>query len=726
MPSHDARRPSVKQPAVKQPAANQPAENQTRFELWGPWLLAAAAYLCMAAVFAWPLPAHLNDAVWGDRFDAWTTLWLMGHLGQGGGMGLTTEILFPIGYEMWSFGHVGVQLLGLPLIAMGLSVTTTYNLLILASLAGSGLAGHALGRHLSGGHWGGLVAGSLFAFCPMLYGEMGAGCLELVAAFTLPLVLLAALRLLDKPTWQRAAWLCAALLLAGPLNWYYLAFSALLLVGLGSWRVTQGGQTRWSGLGWMAGACALAMALLSPLILKARQETPSRPPLDSQVLTVQAAQDAQAVSDGTRPLMELDEPALLLADSVQVLVNSTTLKSWSELGFPSNPLESTPGLLAVAMGIWGLWAAGKRGRPWALLALAFCILTLGPYPRWNADLPMAQWSQTWPLPYLALYNELPFFSKVYRPYRLGLVAVLCLSALAATGLGRRPKSWMLAPVLALLACTQPHWRAAPAQGESRRSLASTAVSSAYMELAELPPGAVIELPLHHQPLSTLVARQQFAQLTHGKPLLNCNQLIRRTDLWRFRSYIGEHAWLEQVLGRPRRTDPLQIAPQDWQDLYHQGFRYIVAHPGVPVDPAHLGKRDGQRDDLLLEPMWSLLDSLEPLIDAGDTRVYGIPEQVVQRDLGTWTELPEHETLTLSGIPQTLSENEVSMWLHGSAALEIDGQLQPLEQGSWWHLSIPPGAELTGSGTFVLHGVQALSSSDERSLTPGRAGPEPTR
>ena len=370
---------------------------QTRFELWRPWLLAAAAYLFMAAVFAWPLPAHLTQAVWGDRFDAWTTLWLMGHLGQGSGMGQTTEILFPIGYEMWSFGHVGVQFLGLPLLAMGVSLTTTYNLLMLASLAGSGLAGHAVGRHLSGSHWGGLAAGSLFAFCPMIYGEMGAGCLELVAAFTLPLVLLAALRLLDKPTWQRAAWLCGSLLLAGPLNWYYLAFSALLLVGLGSWRATQGGQTRWPGLAWMAAACALAMALLSPLVLQARQETPSRPPLDAQVLTEQAALDAQAVSDGTRPLMTLDEQTLLLADSMQVLVNSTTLKSWSELRFPSNPLESTPGLLAVAMGIWGIWAAGRPGRPWTILALAFCVLTLGPYPRWNADLPMAQWSQTWPL-----------------------------------------------------------------------------------------------------------------------------------------------------------------------------------------------------------------------------------------------------------------------------------------------------------------------------------------
>lgn len=667
-----------------------------------PWLLAAAAYLLMAGVFAWPLPAHLSDAVWGDRFDAWTTLWLMGHLGQGGGMGQSTEILFPIGYEMWSFGHVGVQAMGLPLLALGLSVTATYNLLLLASLAGSALAAHALGHHLSKSHWGGVVAGAIFAFCPMLYGEMRAGCLELVAAFTLPLVALAALRLLDKPTWQRAAWLSGALVLAGPLNWYYLAFSALFLVGLGLWRLSQGGQSRWTGLGWMTAACALALAVLSPLILQARQETPSRPPLDQSVLSAQAALDAQAVTDGTRPLMELDEPALLLADSMQVLVNSTTLKSWSELGFPSNPLESTPGLLAVALGLWGLWAAGRRGRPWALLALAFSLLTLGPYLRWNADLPMAEWSQTWALPYLALYNELPFFSKVYRPYRLGLVAVLCMGALAATGIGRRPKSWVLAPVLALLACTQPHWR-----GESEGALASTAVSSAYLELAALPAGAVVELPLHHQPLSTLVARQQFAQLTHAQPLLNCNQLIRRTDLWRFRSYVAEHAWLAQVLGRPRRTDPLEIGSQDWQDLHQEGFRYIVAHPGVPVDPAHLGKRDGQRDDLLLEPMWSLLDGLEPLINAGDTVVYGIPERVEERDLGTWTALPAQE-LVLSPQARAISENEVSLWLHGHGTLKIDGAPQDLPAGMWWHLNLAPGAQLSGSGTFTLYGVQELS------------------
>ncbi len=666
-----------------------------------PWLGAALAYLAMAALFSWPLLAHLDSAVWGDRFDAWTTLWLMGHLGQGGGMGLSTEILYPIGYEMWSFGHVGVQLLGLPLIALGLSVTATYNLLLLASLAGSGLAGHALGRHLSGGHWGGLLTGSLFAFCPMLYGEMGAGCLELVAAFTLPLVALAALRLLDAPSWQRAAWLLGALLITGPMNWYYLAFAGLFLLGLAAWRLTQGGATRWPGLAWMGAASLSALAALSPLILKAQQETPTRPALGAEILSAQAALDAQAVTDGTVSLMDLDAPALLLADSMQVLVNSTTLQSWSTLGFPSNPLESTPGLLAVAMGLWGLWAAGRRGRPWVWLALGFALLTLGPYPRWNADLPIADWSQSWPLPYLALYNELPFFSKVYRPYRLGLVVVMCLGALAAVGVGRRPKAWVLAPVVALLACTQPHWR-----GVSGRSLASTAVSSAYQELAEAPPGAVIELPLHHQPLSTLVARQQYAQLTHGHPVLNCNQLIRRTDLWRFRSYVSEHPWLAQVLGRPRQTGPLALSSADWADLHAEGFRYIVAHPGVPVDPAHLGKRDGQRDDLLLEPMWSLLANLERTIDAGDTVVYAVPERMEERDLGTWTAHPALEDLTLGPEPHTLSADEVSLWLRGEGSVAINGVPQDLAPGHWWHLSLPPGAQLSGAGHFQLYGVQS--------------------
>ena len=49
---------------------------------WLPWLLAAGVYLLGAVVFTWPLVASMSDAVWGDRFDAWTTMWLIWHLAE--------------------------------------------------------------------------------------------------------------------------------------------------------------------------------------------------------------------------------------------------------------------------------------------------------------------------------------------------------------------------------------------------------------------------------------------------------------------------------------------------------------------------------------------------------------------------------------------------------------------------------------------------------------------
>ena len=80
------------------------------------WALIAAAYLVGSLIFLWPMPSALDSAVWGDRFDAWTTLWLIGHLAEGMEAGTlsahTTEILYPVGYSLWSFGHVALQAIG--------------------------------------------------------------------------------------------------------------------------------------------------------------------------------------------------------------------------------------------------------------------------------------------------------------------------------------------------------------------------------------------------------------------------------------------------------------------------------------------------------------------------------------------------------------------------------------------------------------------------------------
>ena len=595
-----------------------------------PWLLALLAYALGSVVFTLPMPLQINTAIWGDRFDAWTTMWLIWHLHDALSAGTLTEvtdrIFYPQGYNLWSFGHMAIQALGVPLMALGFSLTATYNLLLLGAFTATGVTAHALGRRLSGSHWGGLLAGSIFAFNPYTYGEMSAGCVELVAAWFIPAYALALVRVADKPTAGRAAVAALVLACTGPFNWYYTAFLGMFTGAFLLWRLLAGGETRNRTLLLVVLAAGAAGISNLPLIQKARRETPSRSLIEASTFSTENWNFVNEISNGSVPLEELTEAHLELNDAMQVAINSTSLSDLVQADFPPNPLESTPGRLAYAFGLFGLILAGRRGRPWALMAAGFTVLTLGPYLQIDSTPPIPDWSLASPLPYKGLYNELPFFSKAYRPYRIGVLALLCLSALASTGFARLRQRWALIVPLAafLLAVTQPHWT-----GVSDRELGDARIPSVYEDLAALPQGAVIELPLQYQPVTPANARYQYNQVVHRQDLLNCNQLIRRTDLLRFQAYVAGNSFLQVALDLGRQAPPYGYRAEDLESLYEQGFRYLIAHTSVELDPLHLAGFHGD-SDRLQQPAWDMLrDSLgEPLL-VGDegTLVYALPATV---------------------------------------------------------------------------------------------------
>ena len=75
------------------------------------------------------MPSEIGTKVWGDRFDAWTTLWLIDHLAMRietwNWDPVTTDILFPIGYNIWSFGHMALQLVGGLLVVAGVPLVVS-------------------------------------------------------------------------------------------------------------------------------------------------------------------------------------------------------------------------------------------------------------------------------------------------------------------------------------------------------------------------------------------------------------------------------------------------------------------------------------------------------------------------------------------------------------------------------------------------------------------------
>ncbi|MFN7147108.1 MAG: hypothetical protein ACK4YP_25285, partial [Myxococcota bacterium] len=248
------------------------------------------------------------------------------------------------------------------------------------------------------------------------------------------------------------------------------------------------------------------------------------------------------------------------------------------------------------------------GRGWLVIAGGATVLTLGPFLMLDDTPPLPTWSAENPLPYAYAYEHLPFFSKAYRPYRIGVVTLLALAGAAAAGAGALRLSLRRRPVaiaalgLAAAGFTQPLWAG---DRPAERPLYDAAIPGIYDQLRDADPGGVIELPLQYQPLSIANARFQYNQIAHGQPLLNCNQLIRRTDLLAFRDYVGRNRFLTTLLDIGRRTPPLRWTDADLAAVVEDGFRWILVHHRVPADAVHLAGDVGVAD-LVGQPALSML------------------------------------------------------------------------------------------------------------------------
>ncbi len=669
------------------------------------WAVIAAAYLVGSLIFLWPMPLALDTAIWGDRFDAWTTIWLIGHLAEGLQAGTlsatTTEILYPLGYSLWSFGHMALQAIGAVMVLAGMSVVAAYNTLLIGGIWTSALAAHLLGREVAGSHVAGAVAGITFATSPYLYAEGAAGCIELVAAGLLPMHAWSLVRLVRSPTWRRCGVSAGLLAIIGPFNWYYTLFAGVFGLGFCAWQVMAAGpRIRRAdrapyrrAVGLVLLSMALAALIDLPLIDAAQQETPTRPTFSAELFSnPQAWERSQQIADGRAPIEDLSISRLEELDAMQVHLNSTTLLGLIDARFSVNPLGITPGGLAYAVGFIGLLLGGRRTRGWALLALAFTVLTLGPYLNPEGSLSLSQDKTHFPLPYAWFYLGVPFFSKAYRPYRFAVIVLQCLAVIGAIGTAALVRHfgarWVGTGVLivGLLGFAQPHWAGdVPAE----RILLDAQAPDLYAELAQAPEGAVIELPLHYQPVSIATAQQQTWQLDHGHPLLNTNQLIRRPDLLAFQGLVMGNSLLRSLVDLGRAKPPLSISDADIDALRERGFRYLVLHDQITGDAQHLA---GERAwaDLVSEPARSMLESMmgEPIIQTATGRVYDLAQaELVAGRTRTWT----GQDFRLLKPP--FDTAETGFVLHLEPAGEVEITEQHATQFSLW---ARPGKDNSGT------------------------------
>jgi hypothetical protein len=366
----------------------------------------------------------------------------------------------------------------------------TLNVIMLVAFASAFVAAYLLLLYLTGDR-GASVAGAVFyTFCPYVMSHLSH--IQLLFTGGIPLSLLMLHRLADGPSLRRGVALGLALA-AQALSCAYYGIFAALMVGYASLVLAASRRVWTSASYWKAIAtgAAVSAALTLPFFvpyLRVQQETGF----------ARTIEDAMRYAAGAR----------------DYLMSATHAHKWLQTWVRSYGHWSGevlfPGFLVFALGTAGFVIALRRNRRTRETALLYGSLAV-----------LAFWSSFGPGAglYRVLYN-LPAFSFLRAPSRLGLIVVLCLAVFAAIALralfdavparGRRIAAGIAAAAaIAELAVFPLKWYEAPE------------VPAGYAELARAARAPVAEFPFYGERVAFPLHTQYMLFSTrHWMPLVN--------------------------------------------------------------------------------------------------------------------------------------------------------------------------------------------------------------
>ncbi len=253
-----------------QPSAPTPGETfrvAPAARLLGVFLL----YGLLAILVTSPLAARLSDGVPHDLADPLLNTWLLwwnAHAVPFSAEWWNGPFFHPIpGVLSFSESLVGLSPLTTPLQWLGVRPLAAYNTAFILSFALSALSMHLLGRAL--GLRPGLcfVAGLAYGFAP--YRAAHLAHLQVLSAYFIPLVFLAAHRFVDSGRRRWLVFFAVVWILQGLTNGYYLVFVSLLFGAWLAWFVVsmqRRGRAVQLLLAW-----ALACACLAPVLWRYAQ-----------------------------------------------------------------------------------------------------------------------------------------------------------------------------------------------------------------------------------------------------------------------------------------------------------------------------------------------------------------------------------------------------------------------------------------------------------------------
>lgn len=452
----------------------------------------SALFVAVALAWTWPLVTRLSWRIPHDPGDPVLNTWILWWNTQAlpfSSAWWSPPVFYPMPGAFALSEHLaGIAPFTAPLHALGLSPLAAYNAALILCTWLSGWFAFLLGRRLTGSTAAGIIAGLAFGIAPYRASQLSH--LQVLTAQWMPLALLAMHAYLEEGRRRWLLMLAAAWLLQALSNGYYLLFFPVLvglwLLWFVDWRRS-----------WRRGAALVAAFAASSLLLV------------PVLLQYKAIHSRLGLERSLEEMRQFSANLWSFVQPARLLTFWPTRHAETQEGF------LFPGVTVIALALLGLAAlVGRRqlreaaatrspAMFYGLAALLLWWLCLGPAPERASGIE-----------HLRLYTLLawlPGFDGLRVPARFGMMAVLCLSVVAAVAAAR------LAPVT--------RWR---------RVLAGTLVVAGLfvdgwideMPLAAPPqrviidaPGdaVVLELPAGDPAVNVSA---MYRAITHGRPLVN--------------------------------------------------------------------------------------------------------------------------------------------------------------------------------------------------------------
>lgn len=469
--------------------------------------VAAALYLAITILVAWPIPAHLAASLPGDLGDpaflagvlAWgSDHWLALLSGDPGAASRFWDapIFYPERIATAYSEHFALHaLLTLPVYAVTRNPILCYNLWFLATFALSAIGMYLWVRDLTGRPWAAFVAGLAFGFAPYRIASLAH--LQVLSSHWMPFVLFGLRRYLAGRNSDALLGAGAALWAQNLSSGYFMVFFAPFVALYALVEVAARGLLRdwrvWRDLSLTA---LVAVAATLPF----------------------AVPYLSRGSGGERTLREVIN---FSADLLGWLTASPFLNVWGSLQtFVKFEGWLFPGATVVAVGLLGLYAAGRSwrstdasaqglrtGAAFGAIALVLSFwLSLGPQIEIETQptgLPSLYW---------ILWEYVPGFGAARAPARFAMITVLALALLTGCGatlFDRAGRRWILMVFGALIVAeglafplpTNGTWSSAP---DTYRS-------------ADAPLRTLADAPASYKALMQLDARSVIAHFPFGLP-----------------------------------------------------------------------------------------------------------------------------------------------------------------------------------------------------------------